>query len=75
MKIIDEELLNEVSTQAKEFLCRMTGKTDFESAIRSFKHYDHKTPMISQNGCLMLFVGGFKAASAYKDVIYGFLNS
>ena len=57
------------------FLCRMTGETDFKSAVRSFKNYDRKGPMVSENGCLMLFIGGFKAATAYKDEIYRFLNS
>lgn len=47
----------------------------FETAIRSFKYYDRKGPMVSKNGCLMLFIGGFKAASDYRDEIYGFLNS
>ena len=66
---------NEIGDGLGIFLCTMTGKTDFESAIRSFRHYDRKAPMISENGCLMLFIGGFKAASAFKDEIYGFLNS
>lgn len=66
---------NEIGDGLGIFLCRMTGKTDFESAIRSFTHYDRKAPMISENGCLMLFICGFKAASAYKDEIYEFLNS
>lgn len=57
------------------FLCRMTGETDFESATRSFRRYSRKGPMVSKNGCLMLFIGGFKAASEYRDDIYGFLNS
>lgn len=51
------------------------GETMFETAIRSFKYYDRKGPMVSKNGCLMLFIGGFKAASDYRDEIYGFLNS
>ena len=66
---------NEIGDGLGFFLCRMTGKTDFESAVRSFKNYDRKGPMVSENGCLMLFIGGFKAATAYKDEIYGFLNS
>lgn len=57
------------------FLCRMTGKTHFEEALSCFRTYDRVGPMVSENGCLMLFIGGFKAASAYKDEIYGFLNS
>ena len=28
----------------------------------SFRHHDRKGPMVSNNGCLMLFIGGFKAA-------------
>lgn len=57
------------------FLCRMTGKTQFEEAVACFRNYDRTGPMISQNGCLMLFIGGFKAATEYKDDIYSFLNS
>ena len=41
----------------------------------SFRHHDRKGPMVSNNGCLMLFIDGFKAASKYRDDIYGFLNS
>lgn len=66
---------NGISDGLGTFLCRMTGESDFESAIHSFRHHDHKGPMVSNNGCLMLFIGGFKAASEYKDDIYGFLNS
>ena len=66
---------NEISDGLGTFLCRMTGETDFESAIHSFRHHDRKGPMVSNNGCLMLFIGGFKAASEYRDDIYGFLNS
>ena len=53
----------------------MTGKTQFEEAVACFRNYDITGPMISQNGCLMLFIGGFKAATEYKDDIYSFLNS
>lgn len=53
----------------------MTVKTDFEAAVHSFKYYDRTGPKVSENGCLMLFIGGFRAASDYKDEIYGFLNS
>ena len=66
---------NEIGKGLGFFLCRMTGETDFESAVRSFKNYDRKGPMVSENGCLMLFIGGFKAASVYKEEIYRFLNS
>lgn len=66
---------NEIGNGLGIFLCRMTGKTTFETAIRSFNHYDRKGPMVSSNGCLMLFIGGFKAASDYRNEIYGFLNS
>ena len=66
---------NEIGEGLGYFLCRMTGETMFETAIRSFKYYDRKGPMVSKNGCLMLFIGGFKAASDYRDEIYGFLNS
>ena len=57
------------------FLCRLTGKPDFRAAVSNFKSYDREGPMVSKNGCLMLFIGGFKAASEYKDEIYRFLNS
>lgn len=57
------------------FLCRMTGETEYDNAVRSFKRFDRKKPMISKNGCLMLFIGGFKTASMYRDEIYKFLNS
>lgn len=57
------------------FLCYMTGNPDFESAVGSFKNYDRKGPMVSSNGCLMLFIGGFKAAAEYREKIYDFLNS
>lgn len=63
------------NNQLGYFLCRMTGKTHFDEALNSFKNYDRKGPMVSNNGCLMLFIGGFKAASQYRDDIYGFLNS
>ena len=66
---------NEICDGLGIFLCRMTGKSDFEGAVRSFGNFDRKGPMVSQNGCLMLFIGGFKAASNYRDEIYGFLNS
>lgn len=66
---------NEIGDELGMFLCRMTGETMFESALRSFKHHDRKGPMVSNNGCLMLFIGGFKTASDYRDEIYGFLNS
>lgn len=58
-----------------KFLCRMTGKTQFEEVMKSFKSYDRSGPMVSTNGCLMLFIGGFKAASEHKEIIYDFLNS
>ena len=57
------------------FLCRMTGVTDTYRAVESFQNYDRQAPMRSKNGCLMLFIGGFKAAAQYKDEIYEFLNS
>ena len=57
------------------FLCRMTGKTHFDEAVTCFQNYDRKGPMVSLNGCLMLFIGGFKAATEYKEDIYSFLNS
>ena len=65
----------EINDALGTFLCRMTGETSFEDAVSSFKSYEHKGPMVSKNGCLMLFIGGFKAASEYRDKIYGFLNS
>ena len=58
-----------------EFLCRMTGQSDTYNAVGDFLNYDRKGPMISNNGCLMLFIGGFRAASDYKTDIYSFLNS
>ena len=58
-----------------KFLCRMTGKTQFDEVMKSFKSYDRSGPMVSTNGCLMLFIGGFKAASEHKEIIYDFLNS
>jgi hypothetical protein len=61
--------------ELSEFLCRMTGKTILEDAVKSFKSYDRSGPMVSTNGCLMLFIGGFKAASEHKEIIYDFLNS
>lgn len=67
----DDDFNNELGY----FLCRMTGKTHFEEALNCFRRYDRVGPMISENGCLMLFIGGFKAASNYRDEIYGFLNS
>ena len=66
---------NKINDGLGYFLCRMTGTTDFERAVDSFKSYDRKGPMVSENGCLMLFVGGFKAAADYRGEIYGFLNS
>lgn len=57
------------------FLCRMTGETNTYGAIASFQNYDREAPMLSKNGCVMLFIGGFKAASQYKEAIYTFLNS
>lgn len=57
------------------FLCRMTGKTQFDEAVMCFQDYDRTGPMVSLNGCLMLFIGGFKAATEYKEDIYSFLNS
>lgn len=57
------------------FLCRMTGKTQFDEAVACFQNYDRIGPMVSLNGCLMLFIGGFKAATEYKENIYSFLNS
>lgn len=65
----------EINDGVGTFLCRMTGETDFDNAVCSFKHFDRKGPMVSKNGCLMLLIGGFKMASKYKDEIYGFLNS
>ena len=43
--------------------------------LYALSYYDRKGPMVPKNGCLMLFIGGFKAASEYRDEIYGFLNS
>ena len=57
------------------FLCRMTGETSTYEAAASFKNFSRTAPMVSNNGCLMLFIGGFKAASVYMEEIYGFLNS
>lgn len=71
----DKVHINEISDGLGTFLCRMTGETEFGDAISSFEHYDHKGPMVSNNGCLMLFIGGFKAATQYKNDIYNFLNS
>ena len=73
--MVQKVLGNEICDGLGIFLCRMTGKSDFEGAVRSFGNYDRKGPMVSQSGCLMLFIGGFKAASNYRDEIYGFLNS
>lgn len=70
-RMYDDDFNNELGY----FLCRMTGKTHFDDALSSFENYDRQGPMVSKNGCMMLFIGGFKAASAYKDEIYGFLNS
>lgn len=58
-----------------DFLCRITGKSQYDAAVSCFKNYDMTGPMISTNGCLMLFIGGFKSASLHKDEIYAFLNS
>ena len=66
---------NEISDGLGTFLCRMTGESNFESAIHSFRHHNRQGPMVSNNGCLMLFIGGFKAAAQYRDEIYAFLNS
>ena len=57
------------------FLCRMSGVTSFEEVADSFINYDRNGPMVSKNGCLMLFIGGFKSAAAYNEQIYAFLNS
>lgn len=57
------------------FLCRMTGKVDVRNAIESLKNFGFDGPMLSSNGCLMLFIGGFRAATAHKDRIYKFLTS
>lgn len=65
----------EISDELGSFLCRMTGVADFSDAVRSFNSFDRTGPMISKNGCLMLFIGGFKEASKYRDDIYEFLNS
>ncbi len=56
------------------FLCRMTGKTSTYEAVASFRDYSRNAPMISKNECLMMFIGGFKAATQYKKDIYEFLN-
>ena len=66
---------NKINDGLGYFLCRMTGATDFERAVDSFRSYDRKGPMVSENGCLMLFIGGFRAAAEYRGEIYGFLNS
>lgn len=70
-KVLGDEIRDALGT----FMCRMTGTGDFREAVDSFDHYDRKGPMVSQNGCLMLFIGGFKEASAYKNEIYRFFNS
>lgn len=58
-----------------DFLCRMTDTKMFDEAATCFQSYDRTGPMVSTNGCLMLFIGGFKAAVEYKSEIYEFLNS
>ena len=73
--MIQKVLGDEISDSLGTFLCRMTGSGDFREAISSFVNYDRTGPMISNNGCLMLFIGGFKKASVYKNEIYEFLNS
>lgn len=66
---------SDFNNQLGYFLCRMSGVTSFEEVAASFRNYDRQGPMVSNNGCLMLFIGGFKAATEYKDQIYSFLNS
>lgn len=63
------------NNQLGYFLCRMSGVTSFEEVAGSFRNYDRSGPMVSTNGCLMLFIGGFKAAVEHKEEIYAFLNS
>ena len=70
-KLYDNGINNDLAV----FLCRMTGMSDCNNALRSFTSYDRTGPMVSENGCLMLFIGGFKAASHYQKEIYDFLNS
>ena len=66
---------NKVNNELIHFLCRMTGRMSLYNVVQCFRNYDLTGPMVSDNGCLMLFIGGFKAAAEYKDEIYGFLNS
>lgn len=73
--MVKEIIGNKISNDLAVFLCRMTGKSAARFAVESFANYDNVGPMVSENGCLMLFIGGFKAASAYRREIYEFLNS
>lgn len=70
-KTYDEEISDALGT----FLCRMTGESDFYNAVKSFNFFDRTGPMISKNGCLMLFIGSFKEITKHRDKIYEFLNS
>lgn len=57
------------------FLCRMTGCVTTRDAIDSLTSYSFDSPMVSSNKCLMLFIGGFRAATNHREEIYSFLNS
>ena len=75
--LVDNETIDSIqdNKERSDFLCRMTGKSAAGFAVESFVNYDNVGPMVSENGCLMMFIGGFKAASTYRREIYEFLNS
>ena len=75
LEMVQEIIGNKISNDLAVFLCRMTGKSAARFAMESFVYYDNVGPMVSENGCLMMFTGGFKAASTYRREIYEFLNS
>lgn len=74
---IDKYLEYSVSHNEIAFMLRMAGLSDVHELIRDLnmpKHTRPKRMLRSSNGCLMIGVSGFKAASVHSAEIYNFLN-
>lgn len=65
---------NSINNEMALFICRVMQISRFDN-YEYFRRLRCNSPFISDNGQLMLFIGGIKQALLYKDDIYAFLKS
>ena len=72
---LESYITSNVPLQMRNFISKITDANSVRELATQLHYKDTDTPMVSSNGCLMLMVGGFKQAAAYRDSVYEFLNS